>query len=158
MEKRRQGPQNNWVITLESSRENHQSLIRSAVAKRAYQLFEDRGHKYGMDLDDWIAAEKELLIDDFGESATAFRIAVEYPSDPEVTTILSLTTHSLVVLRTYAHHDNGAGNGPHVESVYIMRDEIDPARAEVKSANRILHVTLPKKTNGDSSAYEKIPK
>lgn len=56
---------NNWVIMVESSREQHQEIIRSTVARRAYETFERRGCEHGFDLDDWVAAEKELLRDDF---------------------------------------------------------------------------------------------
>jgi hypothetical protein len=52
---------NNWVITVESRNEQHQEIILAAIAKRAYQLFEQRGCAHGFALEDWIAAEKELL-------------------------------------------------------------------------------------------------
>jgi Protein of unknown function (DUF2934) len=65
MEKQARKRSNNWVITVESSREQHQEIIRSTVARRAYEIFERRGCEHGFDLDDWVAAEKELLRDDF---------------------------------------------------------------------------------------------
>lgn len=55
----------NWIIMVESNREQHQEIIRSTVARRAYEIFERRGCEHGFDLDDWVAAEKELLRDDF---------------------------------------------------------------------------------------------
>lgn len=134
-----------WVITVESSPEKHQAIIRSATAKRAYHLFERRGRKYGMDLDDWIAAQKQLVADDFSGDTSAFRFVIECPGDPEVTTVLSLTTHSLVVLRTHAHHNPGTENGPEVVSVHVMPKEIDPSRVRVKSVDGLLHVHAPKK-------------
>src|ERR1044071_911894 len=30
------------------------------IARRAYQLFEDRGREHGHDLEDWLQAEREL--------------------------------------------------------------------------------------------------
>lgn len=135
----------NWIITVESSKEKHQAMIRSAIAKRAYQLFEQRGRKYGMDLDDWKAAEKQLVADDFSGDILAFRFVIQCPGDPEVTTILSLTTHSLVVLRSDAHRKSGAENGLEVVSVHVMPKEIDPSRVRVKSVDGLLHVHAPKK-------------
>jgi hypothetical protein len=79
----------NWVITVESSRERHQEIIQSTVARRAYKIFERRGGQHGFHLDDWAAAEKELLRDDFDGDTSQFHFFIECPRDPEVTTILS---------------------------------------------------------------------
>ena len=55
----------NWVITLESTEEQHQEIILSTIAKRAHQIFEERGSKHGFELDDWLTAEQELFCDKF---------------------------------------------------------------------------------------------
>jgi hypothetical protein len=43
---------------------------REDIARRAYQLFEDRGGEHGHDWDDWLQAERELrdeaVVDVFG--------------------------------------------------------------------------------------------
>ena len=135
---------NNWVITVERSKDKHQPILRSAVAKRAHLRFEQRGYKHGLDLEDWIVAEKEFLVDDFSGNTSEFRFVIECPGDPEVTTILSLTTHSLVVLRSHPRSSAGAVNGPEVVSVHVMPDEIDPTRVVVKSIDGLLHVHAPK--------------
>lgn len=142
---------NNWVITVESNNEKHRAIIRSAIAKRAYQLFERRGCKYGMDLDDWIAAQKQLVADDLSGDTSAFRFVVECPGDPQVTTILSLTTRSLAVLRSYARHNPGIKNGTEVISVHVLPKEIDPSRVRVKSVDGLLHVCAPKKKHTEQS-------
>ena len=36
------------------------SLPSESVAQRAYQLYESRGREPGHELDDWLAAEREL--------------------------------------------------------------------------------------------------
>jgi HSP20 family molecular chaperone IbpA len=145
MEGHTRARRNNWVITIESNKEKHQAILRSAVAKRAYHLFEQRGRKHGLDLDDWMAAEKQLLADDFSGDTSAFRFVIECPGDPEMTTTLSLTTHSLVVLRSHARHARGAENEPEIASVHVMPEEIDPARVEIQSVDGLLHVRAPKK-------------
>jgi hypothetical protein len=137
----------NWVITVESSREQHQEIIRSTVARRAYEIFERRGCEHGFDLDDWAAAEKELLRDDFDGNTSQFRFFIECPRDPEVTTILSLTTHSLIVLRSHARHVGEGDNEPDVLSVHVLPEEIDPVQADVKAVDGLLHVHMPKKNN-----------
>ena len=141
---------NNWVITVESSREQHQEIIRSTVARRAYEMFERRGCEHGFDLDDWVAAEKELLRDDFDGNTSQFRFCIECPRDPEVTTILSLTTHSLIVLRSHARHVGEGDNEPDVLSVHVLPEEINPAQTDVKAVDGLLHVCMPKKNNHTS--------
>ena len=138
---------NNWFITIESSEDRHKQIIRSAVAKRAYQIFEKRGCKHGFDLEDWVSAEKELLHDDFDGNTSEFHFLLECPRDPEVTTILSLTTHSLVVFRSDTRLARKADNGPNVLSVHVLPEEIDPVQADVKAVDGLLHVYLPKKNN-----------
>jgi hypothetical protein len=138
---------NNWVITIESSEDRHKQIIQSAVAKRAYEIFEKRGCKHGFDLEDWMSAEKELLRDDFDGNTSAFHFLLEYPRVPEVTTILSLTAHSLVVFRSHARLVSKANNHPSLLSVHVLPEEIDPAEAEVKAVDGLLHVYLPKKNN-----------
>ena len=35
--------------------------LRSRIAKRAFELFTDRGGTLGLELDDWFRAERELV-------------------------------------------------------------------------------------------------
>jgi hypothetical protein len=137
----------NWVITVESSRERHQEIIQSTIARRAYEIFEQRGCQHGFNLDDWAAAEKELLRDDFDGDTSKFRFLIECPRDPEVTTVLSLTTHSLIVFRSHARHIGEGDTGPDVLSVHVLPEEIDPAQADVKVVEGLWHVYIPKKNN-----------
>jgi hypothetical protein len=133
------------VITVESSKERHQEIILSTITKRAYQIFEEREHQRGFGLDDWLTAEKELWRGDDDCDAPDFSLVVDCPPDLEVTTILSLTTHSLVVLRSRKKRAGETNCGPDVQSVYQFSQEINPALAEVKPLNGTLHVCLPKK-------------
>jgi len=141
---------NNWVITIESSEDRHKQIIQSTIAKRAYQIFEKRGCKHGFDLEDWMFAEKELLRDDFDGNMSEFHFLLEGPQDPEVTTILSVTTRSLVVFRSHTPLVPKADNRPDVLSVHILPEEIDPAQANVKAVDGLLHVYMPKKNNHTS--------
>jgi Protein of unknown function (DUF2934) len=38
-----------------------------AIAKRAYEKFEARGHIHGFDQEDWATARRELIAEDFGQ-------------------------------------------------------------------------------------------
>lgn len=137
----------NWVITVESSRERHQEIIQSTIARRAYAIFEQHGCQHGFDREDWVAAERELLRDDFDGDTSKFRFLIECPRDAEVTTILSITTHSLIVFRSHDRHAAAGDSGPEVLSVHVLPEEIDPALADVKAVEGLLHVCIPKKSN-----------
>ena len=146
MEKQAATGSKRWVITVESSNERHQEIILETIAKRAYQLFEQRGCKHGFDLDDWISAEKELLMGDFSGGTSAYHLFIECPRSPDVTTVLSLTTLSLVVLHSHTRH-----LGPEVVSVHALPEEIDPTEANVYPLDGLLHVHLPKKNHTSQS-------
>ena len=137
------------VITVESSEEHHQQIILSTITKRAYQIFEERERKHGFGLDDWLAAEKELWREDHA-SDPDFSLVVDCPRDPEITTILSLTTHSLVVFRSRKKHAGEASCRPDVQSVHQFPQEINPALAVVQPVNGTLRVCLPKKNHAPS--------
>lgn len=42
------------------SRHTRRTVSREEIARRAYELFKDRGRVDGHDLDDWLQAEREL--------------------------------------------------------------------------------------------------
>src|ERR1700684_2065164 len=71
----------NRIITIESTEERHQTIMLSTIANRAHQLFEERGSKRGLELDDRLAAEKELWRDEFDGSTSGVR---EANCDPDV--------------------------------------------------------------------------
>lgn len=136
---------NNLLIVVESRKDSHKQIIQSAVAKRAYQIFEKRGCKDGFDLQDWKTAEKELLRDDFDGNTSEFHFLIECPRDLEVTTILSVTAHSLVVFRSHTRLVGKTENRPEVLSVHLLPEDIDPTQVCVKGVDGMLHVYMPKK-------------
>jgi hypothetical protein len=150
MEKPARKCNNNWVITVESSNEQHREIILSTIAKRAYQLFERRGCAHGFDLQDWVTAEKELLQNDPDVRTWQFDFFIESPLDPEVTTILSMTTHSMIVFRSHARHAGGIDGGPDVVSLHVFPEEIDPTQAGVDCVDGLLHVHVPKSKGSTS--------
>jgi len=139
--------QGNWMITVDSTEQQHQEIILSTIAKRAHQIFEERGCEHGFELDDWLTAEQELFCEEVDGNTSAFHTFVDCPRDPEVTTILSLTAHSLVVFRSRTGDPGGANCGPDVQSVYLFSKELDPLQADVKAADGVLHVCVPKKNH-----------
>ena len=145
MEKQAGKGSKNWVITVESRNEQHREIILATIAKRAYQLFEQRGCAHGFALEDWIAAEKEFLQNDFNGNISQFDLFIESPRDPEVTTILSMTPHSMIVFRSHARHNGEIEAKPDVASVHVFPEEIDTTQADVNRVDGLLHVHVPKK-------------
>jgi len=151
MEKQARKCRNNWVITVESKNEQHQEIILSTISKRAYELFERRGCAHGFDLEDWITAEREFLQNDSNGNTSQFDFFIECPRDPEVTTILSVTTHSMVVFRSHARRNGAINRGPDVVSVHIFPEEIDTTQADVNRVDGLLHVHVPKKNHRNAT-------
>jgi hypothetical protein len=151
MERQTRKRRNNWVIAVESRNEQHQEIILSTIAKRAYQLFERRGRVHGSDFEDWIRSEQELLQDDFSRDTSQFDCFIESPRNPEMTTILSVTTHSMIAFRSHALQAGEIDLGPDVASVHVFPDEIDTAQLEVNRVGWLLHVHAPKKNHRNAS-------
>jgi len=142
---------NNWVIAVESRNEQHQEIILSTIAERAYQFFERRGRVHGFAFEDWIRAEQELVQEDFSRDSSQFDCFIESPRNPEVTTILSVTTHSMIAFRNHALHDGEIALGPDVASVHVFPDEIDTTQVEVNRVDGLLHLHAPKKNHRKAS-------
>ncbi|MCI0539995.1 MAG: DUF2934 domain-containing protein [Verrucomicrobiales bacterium] len=47
------------------------SLSHDEIAKLAYSFFEERGHKHGHDVEDWLAAEAHVCTDNKHVSSSA---------------------------------------------------------------------------------------
>ena len=145
------GPNNNWVITGESRVDEHQDIILATIAKRAHRLFEQRGCTHGFALEDWITAEKEFLQTDFNGNTSQFDLFIESSRDPEVTIILSMTPHSMIVFRSHARHNGDIDRGPDVVSVHVFPEEIDTTQADVNRVEGLLHVRIPKKNRRNAT-------
>jgi hypothetical protein len=74
-----------------------------------------------------------------------FDFFIESPRDPEVTTILSITAHSMIVFRTHARPVGEIGRGPHVVAVHVVPEEIDTTQADVNRVEGLLYVQVPEK-------------
>jgi hypothetical protein len=151
MEKQAGKVSKNCVIRVESRNEQHQEIILAIIAKRAYQLFEQRGCAHGFDMEDWIAAEKEFLQNDFNGNTSQFDLFIESPRDPELITILSMTTHSMIVFRSHARHNGEIEAKPDVASVHVFPEEIDTTQADVNRVDGLLHVHVPKKNHRNAT-------
>jgi hypothetical protein len=109
------------------------------------------GSVHGFDLEDWISAEQELLQDDFSRDTSQFDCFIESPRNPEMTTILSVTTHSMIAFRGRALRAGEVDLGSDVASVHVFPDEIDATQVKVNRVGWLLHVHAPKKNHRNAS-------
>jgi hypothetical protein len=130
----------NWVLTVNGSLEQHQELIRATLAKRAHQLFELRGREHALHLEDWVIAEQELVHQNLNGNSSRFCILVGCPRDPDITTILSVTSRSLLVF----HSRSTVGRSPELIAVRLLPEDIHPSQTSVDAVDRTLQVYLPK--------------
>ena len=157
MEKQARKRSSHWVIMVESRNDQHQGIILATIAKRAYQLFERRGYAHGFDLNDRMTAEKELLQNSFNGNTSQFDLFIESPRDPKVTTILSMTTHSMIVSRSHARHAREVGAGRDVASVHLFPEEIDTTKTNVNGMDGLLHVQIPKRNHRNFNLTSQLP-
>jgi hypothetical protein len=114
-------------------------------------VWERREWVHGFDLDNWITAEKELLQHDFNGNTSRFDLFIESRGDPEVTTILSMTTYSMIVFCRRARHNGEIDRGPAVVSVHVFPEDIDTTQADVNRVDGLLHVQVPKKNHRNAT-------
>jgi hypothetical protein len=112
------------VLTVNGSLEQHQELIRATLAKRAHQLFELRGREHALHLEDWVIAEQELVHQNLNGNSSRFCILVGCPRDPDITTILSVTSRSLLVF----HSRSTVGRSPELIAVRLLPEDIHPSQ------------------------------
>jgi len=103
------------------------------------------------DLDGSFTAEKELLQNDFNGNTSQFDLFIASPRDPKVTTILSMTTLNMIVLRGHARHAGEVGGGPDVASVHLFPEEIDTTKTNVNGVDGLFHVQVPKRNHRNST-------
>ncbi len=154
-------PANKRIIDLLSEHHLFHEMrdIHYLIARRAYQLFADRGFTDGHDLDDWLRAERELLHSapvELRETDSEFILRAELPRfrENEVT----VAAEPLRVIIT-AEHD-GDAEQPKAKMLYsewrsnrVFRSlslpaPVDPRKARKRLSNGMLEIKLPKSATG----------
>jgi HSP20 family protein len=128
-----------------------------AVARRAFEIFETGGRRFGRELEDWFRAEHELLHPlylDVSESDGAFTVEVEVPGFSEKDIEISVEPRRLTISgtrETAAERKKGKSIYSERASNRIFRvvalpAEVDTASSAIKATydKGILTITLPK--------------
>ena len=81
------------------------------IQKRAFSLFEKRGERPGLDLEDWLLAEREVLgtsLAELVESAKDWKLKVAVPGVESKDVTVTATAESLIVQANWSHGHSDA--------------------------------------------------
>jgi HSP20 family protein len=129
-----------------------------AVARRAFEIFERNGRKFGHELEDWFQAEKELLHPvsvDISETDKTLTVELEVPGFTENEIEVSVEPRRLTVTgKRETREEKKTGKTVYAEtrSNEIFRtvelpSDVDPADAAIQATydRGVLTITLPKR-------------
>lgn len=125
-----------------------------AITRRAYEIFEANGRRFGRDLDDWFKAEMELLHPvhvSITESEDDLEVKAEVPGFNEKEIEVSVESSRLTITGKRETRTEKKGKAVYSElcSDRIMRivdlpASVDAAKSTATLKNGVLHLTLPR--------------
>ncbi len=141
------------------------NAIFNTISRRAYEIFETKGHFLGHDLDHWFQAEAELLHPvhiDVTESGDALNVKAEVPGFHQKELEINVESRRLVISgkrETKREEKNGKTVYSETCSNQIMRIIDLPADVETEKVtatlkNGILELSLPKALKARSVRVE----
>jgi HSP20 family molecular chaperone IbpA len=127
--------------------------ITHQLAKRAFQLFEERGCEHGHDLDDWFKAEAELLTPipiKVKETAGEIRVEAEVGGFNDDEVAFNLEKNQLTIQGIkQTSHDDATGSESQFQMVYgsiSLPSEVVTQKAHATLKDGILEIVAPKST------------
>jgi len=141
------------------------NAVFSAIARRAFDIFENNGRSLGRDLDNWFRAETEFLHPvhiDVTETGDTLNIKAEVPGFNEKELEINVEPTRLMISgKREAKKEEKKGTTVYSEtcSNQIMRVIALPAEVEAEKVtatlkNGVLELNLPKATNARSVRVE----
>lgn len=144
---------------------NRMEEIQQEIARRAYELFEERGREHGHDFEDWATAESELLAAvsvEGNETEEGLEITVEVPGfnekDIHVTVeprrvFLSGKTETTIAPETEGTQVTGRQATMFFRAIDLPA-EVDATKAEARLQEGRLTLTLPRLTAKENTEAE----
>jgi HSP20 family protein len=129
--------------------------VSEAIAKRAYDFFEQRGREFGRDVDDWLHAELELLRPapvEIIEGDSELKVRVEVPGFTAKDIQVSVDPQRVIISGKLEKTDEQKTE----RTVYTERRsneilrtlelpaEVDPTKATATLKDGVLHLSLAK--------------
>jgi len=144
-------------VTEAESLQDRLKDIYQSVARRAHELFDARGREHGSDMNDWLQAERELLLPvpvDVEESESEYTVHAELPGLHADNIDLTVEPHRLFISgKTERSQESPMGDAIYSEHgssevfhLLNLSNEVDPSGAEAVLRNGKLEITLPKRS------------
>ena len=134
--------------------DRHMKSVFDLVARRAYELFDNRGGEHGHDSDDWFRAESEIFhpltieMGDPGDAYTAFAIVTGYrPEDLKISAEPRRLTICGLSCAEGTESNRTQDGSQYAERFYFSKSlptEIDTAAVSADIRRDVLNVRLPK--------------
>lgn len=131
--------------------------LTNEIARHAFSLFDQRGQEHGHDLEDWMAAEKEVLSRvpiEIVDSGDSLKVRALVPGFDPANLDLSLEADALVIqgnIEARKEEEKVEGKYSEFSARKIFRrlclpSLVDPATARAELRNGVLEVTMNKTT------------
>lgn len=130
--------------------------MKDAIARRAYEIFENRGRAHGHDVEDWLRAESELLHHfphTIAETESACTVFVQLPGFWDAADlVVGLEPRRVVVSGERKVQVTISGSGgtrmeDRLQSILHVLDlnvNVDPSRATASFSQNTLEIVMPK--------------
>ena len=139
--------------------------LSNSIARRAFEIFEDRGRAFGHDLEDWLRAESEFLHPihlDIAESDDAVTVRAEVPGFSAKELEVGVEPHRLTIggrrESSEEHTDKKTIYGELCSNqIYRAIDlpaEVDTSKVTATLKNGVLELSMPKAAQAQTVQIE----
>ena len=142
--------------------------MSNSIARRAFEIFEDRGRAFGHDLEDWLRAESEFLHPihlDIAESDDAVTVRAEVPGFSAKELEVGVEPHRLTISgKREANEERTSKKTIYSEHCVnqIFRTielpaEVDSSKVTATLKDGVLELSMPKVTKTQKVRVEEKP-
>lgn len=128
--------------------------VEERIMRRAYDIFQGNGSVFGQDLDDWLAAERELIWKpaiELSEKNNQFEVKVAVAGVDPKDLRVEVTSEELLVkaeTRTEKKEEKGEVHTSEFQSGYLFRSirfpkKVDPGKVKAEVSNGLLSIVAP---------------
>ena len=142
--------------------------VSNSIARRAFEIFEDRGRAFGHDLEDWLRAESEFLHPihlDIAESDDAVTVRAEVPGFSAKELEVGVEPHRLTISgKREANEERKSKKTIYSEhcrnQIFRAVDlpaEVDTSKVTANLKDGVLELSMPKATEVHKVRVEEKP-
>ena len=142
--------------------------LSNSIARRAFEIFEDRGRAFGHDLEDWLRAESEFLHPihlDIAESDDAVTVRAEVPGFSAKELEVGVEPHRLTISgKREAKEEHKSKKTIYTEhcrnQIFRAVDlpaEVDTSKVTANLKDGVLELSIPKATEVHKVRVEEKP-